>query len=159
MSTVEKKSVGTPSEAVSSLSDDEVIDLYRQFSTSGPIQIPVEKLSPSYAYRWCNKSNPKTWTRRRGLGWQPVAFKELEQLVVKPHTVDELGLGTHVDAAGYLVLSNDLVFCKMPKRYADAIEAHLRQRYMDQAKAGKRRFHQAGELAGVSTFERDPRGR
>lgn len=142
---------GTP---VDDLTDAEIVDLYKNFSLSKPIGIPVEKLDPNFEYRWINRANPSVFQRRRGVGWVPVTKLDIEKLCRPGYTVDELRLGTGYTPDGIVAIGDDLVFAKIPRRYAEAVRAHHAKINKDRMKAGKNRFHAAGELAGASTFER-----
>lgn len=142
---------GTP---VDELSDDDVIDLFKNFSISKPIRIPRDVLSPNFEYRWINKSKTSVFQRRRGVGWVPVRSDELPGLLRPGRRVEEVHMGTHVNADGHVALGDDLVLAKMPMRYAEALRAHQARINRDRIKAGKARFHAAGEVAGVSTFEK-----
>ena len=133
------------------LTDEEYVDLYRQFSLSQPIRIPVEKFTTDYEYRFINVANANVYQRRRGLGWEPVLAEDLDNILVPPHTARDLHLGTHVDAMGRVALGDDLVFAKLTTRHAIAIRAHHAKMNADRLKAGRNRFHQAGQLAGVIT--------
>jgi len=134
------------------LTDDEIVELENNMKLSAPIRIPTHKLSPEFEYRWIAK-RPNVFQRRRGVGWTPVKASELKALVVEPYTVDDLHMGTHTAPDGMLALSDDLVFAKIPKRVAVAIRLRIAQINKDRLSAGRRRFHQAGEVAGVSTHE------
>ena len=118
---------------------------------SQPIRIPTEKFTTDYEYRFINCKNANVFMRRRGLGWNPVLASELEDILVEPYTVKDLHLGTHVDAQGRVALGDDLVFAKLPKRHAIAIRAHHAKLNRDKLNAGRNKFHQAGQLAGVTT--------
>ncbi len=136
------------------LNDEEYMDLYRQFTLSQPIRIPLDKLTPDFEYRFINCSNANTFQRRRGIGWIPVLAEDLENLVVAPWTVVDLHLGTHVDAMGRVALGDDLVLARLTKRHAEAIRAHHARINRERLGAGRARFHQAGQLAGVITEDR-----
>lgn len=137
----------------SELTDDQIVELFERYSPSVPIRIPTNKLSAEFEYRWINRRNPNVFTRRKGVGWRPVTMDELEELVLSPHTVEDLHLGTHVTADGLVAISDDLVLAKIPKRYANAYRKHREQKNKERREAGRRRFHQAGEMLGVSTEE------
>ena len=136
------------------MSDEDIVELTRIFSLSAPIRIPKEKLDPNYVYRFINKRNSNVFQRRRGVGWKPVTLAELETLTIKPHTAEDLHIGTHTDADGHVVIGDDLVFAKLPKRYAEAIRAHHQKANANKLKSGRKKFHEAGLLAGVQTTER-----
>lgn len=136
------------------LTDEEILETFDRFRVSQPIQIPNEMLDPNYEYRWINRRKPNVLTRRKGVGWTPVKKDELEDLVVEGHTVEDLNLGTHVTSDGVIAISDDLIFAKIPKRYADAYRKRHEKRTQEQINAGRRRFHQAGEMLGVETEER-----
>lgn len=134
------------------MTDEELVHLERLYRLSAPIKIPVHQLDPNYVYRWVNR-NPKVFRRRLGIGWKPVTRKELEQLSKVP--LDDLHMGTHTDESGYVALADDLIFCKMPKRVAEALRKARMRENRTRLSAGKRLFHETGELAGVPTYERD----
>ena len=133
------------------LTDDEVIELYRQFSLSQPIRIPVEKFTPDFEYRFINCKNANVFQRRRGIGWIPILADELEEILVYPYTIKDLHLGTHVDAMGRVALGDDLVFAKLTTRHAIAIRAHHAKLNKEKLGAGRAKFHQQGQLASVVT--------
>ncbi len=133
------------------LTDEEFVDLYRQFTLSQPIRIPVDMFTPDFEYRFINCKNANVYQRRRGLGWQPVLAAKLDQILVPPYTVKDLHLGTHVDAEGRVALGDDLVFAKLTKRHATAIRAHHAKLNREKLNAGRNQFHQAGQLMGVAT--------
>lgn len=136
------------------LTEEEILEMHDRFSLSQPIRIPEDKLDPNYEYRWINRAKPNVFTRRKGVGWQPVTYDELEDLVVEGTSVPELNLGTHETADGLVAISDDLVLAKIPKRYAQAVRKRHEKRTQEKVKAGRRRFHQAGEMLGVDTEER-----
>lgn len=136
------------------MSDDEIVDLFKNFSLSKPLRIPFDKLDPAYDYRWINKAKPATYQRRRGVGWTPILATELQTFVKAGFKAEDLRMGTHVSPDGFVALGDDLVLARIPIRYAQAIRAHYARINQNRMKAGKNRFHQAGELAGVGTFER-----
>ena len=132
------------------MTDEELVDVARMYRLSAPIKIPKDKLSPNFVYRWVNR-NTKVYRRRSGVGWTKVKEKELEELALVP--VEQLHMGTHTDVDGYVALSDDLVLMKLPKRVAKAIqEGHARENRA-RMEAGKRLFHETGELAGVKTYD------
>lgn len=133
------------------LSDEEFVDLYRQFTLSQPIRIPTEKFTTDFEYRFINCKNANVFQRRRGLGWIPVLADELEDILVPPYTAKDLHLGTHVDAMGRVALGDDLVFAKLTARHAIAIRAHHAKLNKEKLGAGRAKFHQQGRLAGVVT--------
>ena len=133
------------------LTDDELVDLYRQFNLSQPIRIPTEKFTTDFEYRFINCKNANVFMRRRGVGWTPVLAVELEEILVPPYTTKDLHLGTHVDAQGRVALGDDLVFAKLTKRHAIAIRAHHAKLNKEKLNAGRNQFHQVGKLAGVAT--------
>ena len=143
----EKAVVGTGAE----LTDEEFVDLYRQFTLSQPIRIPVKMFTPDYEYRFINCKNANVFQRRRGLGWAPVLAAELEEILVPPYTVKDLHLGTHVDSQGRVALGDDLVFAKLTTRHAIAIRAHHAKLNRDKLNAGRAQFHNVGKLVGVVT--------
>ena len=77
----------------------------------------------------------------------------MKDLVASPYTMEDIHIGTHTAPDGTVALSDDLVFAKMPKRFAEAIRARSIQINKDMLSAGRRRFHQAGKVAGVNTEE------
>ena len=133
------------------LTDDEFVDLYRQFTLSQPIRIPVEMFTQDFEYRFINCKNSNVFMRRRGVGWAPVLAKELDEILIPPYTKKDLHLGTHVDAQGRVALGDDLVFAKLTKRLAVAIRAHHAKLNKEKLTAGRNQFHQAGQLMGVAT--------
>jgi hypothetical protein len=136
-------------------SDDEILELFERFNLSVPIRIPTEMLDKSFSYRWINRKDQKVLTRRLGVGWKPIKKDELPALVVKPYTIEDLNLGTHTLADGTVAIADDLVLAKIPMRFVHAYNAAKRKRNEELRKGGRRRFHQAGELLGVSTDEKD----
>lgn len=137
------------------LTDEEFVDLYRQFTLSQPIRIPVEMFTKDFEYRFINCKNANVYQRRRGLGWAPVLAAELEEILVFPYTVKDLHLGTHVDAQGRVALGDDLVFAKLTTRHAIAIRAHHAKLNKEKLNAGRQQFHQVGKLVGVATEDID----
>ena len=137
------------------LTEDEILDIFRLNSLSAPIRIPTRKLTADFAYRWINKKDLRVFQRRRGIGWVGIKATELDSLCKDGYTASDLHMGTHTDNDGFVALSDDLMLAKLPKRIANAIEKHRVQLSKDKLGAGKRRFHQAGEHAGVSTHEVD----
>lgn len=135
--------------------DQEVLELFERYSLSVPIRIPTRMLDPQYSYRWINKKDQRVFTRRIGVGWKPVKFNDLKNLVVSPYTVEDLNLGTHTDPSGFVAIADDLVLAKIPKRYVEAYNAAKRKRDEEARQGGRRRFHQAGELLGVATDEKE----
>lgn len=135
------------------LTDQEIVELFERFSPSQPIRIPTKLLSPEYEYRWINRAKPSVFTRRKGVGWRPIAYKDMENYVRDGVEVEDLHLGTHVTPDGLLGISDDLVFACIPKRYAVAYRRHRARKNEERRTAGRRRFHQAGELMGVATEE------
>lgn len=135
------------------LSDKEILDLFERYSLSVPIRIPTRMLSKDWSYRWINRKDQKVMTRRLGVGWKPVKFNDLKNLLVEPFTVEDLNLGTHVLADGTVAIADDLVLAKIPQRYVTMFKEAKRKRDEERLKGGRRRFHQAGELLGVSTEE------
>jgi len=146
-----KVHTGTPADV---MNDEDIIELYKNFSISKPIHIPLDMLDPNFEYRWVNRHNPAVFQRRRGIGWTPVTKDDLAKLCRPNVAVEDLRLGTGYTPDGLVVIGDDLVFAKIPRRYAEAIRAHHARINKDRMKAGKNRFHQAGELAGATTFER-----
>ena len=143
----ERAVVGTGVE----LTDDEFVDLYRQFNLSQPIRIPLEMFTKDFEYRFVNCKNANVFSRRLGLGWTPVIAAELDEILVPPYTVKDLHLGTHVDAQGRVALGDDLVFAKLTKRHAVAIRAHHAKLNKEKLNSGRRQFHEVGQLMGVAT--------
>jgi len=140
------------------LSDGEVVDLFKNFSVSQPIRINTKQMNPNYAYRWISK-RAAVYNRRRGVGWQVVKADKLEEHVAPGVSVSEVSLGTHTDAEGNVALADDLLLAYIPKRYAEAIKAHAMRLNQDRVQAGKRRFHETGDLlGGLDTYEVDHRG-
>ena len=146
--------VGSAATGLDGMSEQEIVEIYKNFSLSAPIRIPTHMLSPNFVYRWINKRDKRVFTRRRGVGWVPVREAEVPKLMVAPYTINDLHLGTHIDADGVIAMSDDLVLAKLPKRVADAIEKYRVGQTKDRLSAGRRRFHQAGEQAGVATDEK-----
>ncbi len=137
-----------------SLTDDEILEIERLYKLSSPIRIPTEKLDETYEYRWINK-DPKVYRRRRGIGWKPVTKEMLRNGMAKT-PIDELHMGTHFDVDGTLCIGTDLVLACLPRRVGDALRQARMRRNQEAMQAGKRRFHQAGELTGVETFDKYP---
>lgn len=137
------------------LTDAEVTELVERYSLSVPIRIPFHMLKQEWDYRFINCADKSAYQRRRGVGWVPVSASELNDLVVPPYTVEDLHLGTHTDAAGNVACGVDLVFAKMSMRIANAIRERYAKLNREKQGAGKRRFHQSGQLLGIETFERD----
>ena len=136
-------------------SEQDILELFERFNLSVPIRIPTYMLSTEFSYRWINRKDQKVLTRRLGVGWKTIKKDELPSLVVKPYTVEDLHLGTHTLPDGTVAIADDLVLAKIPMRYVHAYNAAKRKRDEQLRKGGRRRFHQAGELMGVSTEEKD----
>jgi hypothetical protein len=150
-SKVPKAVTGTP---VDVMSDEDIIEMYKNFALSKPIYIPKDQLDPNFEYRWINRHNPAVFQRRRGVGWQPVTKDDLAKLCRPGVTVEDLRLGTGYTPDGLVSIGDDLVFAKIPRRYAEAIRAHHTRINKERVKAGRNKFHAAGELTGATTFER-----
>lgn len=132
---------------------EDVVDIYKNFSLSQPIRIPKQKLNPQYVYRWINRLNKKNYQRKRGMGWVMIKADDLEDLVREGVDVNSLHLGTHVDAEGNVALGEELVLARMPAARAQAIKDHLREVNEARTRSGRKKFHETGRLAGVSTHE------
>lgn len=150
--TREKVERALSADKVDDLSDEDIVELYRLYRLSAPIRIPVRDLDSNYEYRWINKKDEKNFRRRKGVGWKPVTRELLEKFSKVP--LDELNMGTNFAIDGTLVISDDLVLAYIPKRIAQVIRAAREKSMQDALGAGKRRFHEAGKLAGVETFEK-----
>ena len=147
-----KKIEEVPYDHTENLTDEEMVEISKLYRLSAPIKIPVDKLSPNFEYRWVNRSQ-KVYRRRRGVGWQKVSHSDLEDnLALVP--IDQLHMGTHTDPEGFVSLGDDLVFCKIPKRIAMALRNAQVRENRSRMSAGKRLFHETGELAGVDTFDK-----
>ena len=135
------------------LTEQEVVQMQAMFSLSQPIKIPTKMLSTEYEYRWINIDKKNVYQRRRGVGWMPIKDDELERLVVEPYTVEDLHMGTHVNPDGFIAIGDDLILARITRRHAEAIRAHFARLNREKLKSSKRRFHEAGKMAGVYTYE------
>ncbi len=154
---LEEKLIGAPQHVIDKMTDDEIVEIAKQYRPSQPIRIPNLKLDPNYEYRWVNKTQ-KNWRRRRGTGWTPIKNKGengLERFLRPGVRIDELSMGTHYDSDGYLCLDKDLVLCFISKRIAEVIRKSLSDAQRARLKASRSVFHDAGKLAGVGTYDEE----
>ncbi len=131
------------------LTAEEIADVEKLNRLSTNIQIPNEKLDPNYEYRWLNKMHMKNYRRRLGVGWKTPDKSQLRQLSKVP--IDELHIGTHFAPDGTLCIDRDLVFACIPKRIPEAIRASHHRQSQARLMAGRKQFHDSGQLLGVET--------
>ena len=145
-------------ETLKALTDEQIVEIAREFRLSSTIKIPNHLLDPNYEYRWVNKTQ-KNWRRRRGIGWRPISEKGtegLERFLKKDVELDAISMGTHIDpGSGHLCLDKDLVLCYIPKRIVEAIRKDLSDRQQARMKAPRAVFHDAAKLAGVGSFDKE----
>ena len=155
---LEERLVGSPQKVIDGMSDAEIVEIAKLYRPSTPIKIPNSSLDPNYEYRWVNKTL-KNYRRRRGIGWTPITEEgenRLERFLKPGVSVDEIHMGTHFDTgSGMLSLDKDLVLCFILKRVAVAIRKSLSDEQRARLKAARGVFHEAGKLAGVSTYDKD----
>ena len=155
---LEEKLIGSSAKVIDEMSDEDIVAIAKLYRPSTPIKIPNHLLDPNYEYRWVNKTL-KNWRRRRGTGWTPITEEgenRLERFLKDGVSVDEIHMGTHFDAgSGMLSLDKDLVLCFILKRVAMAIRKELSDEQRARMRASRSVFHDAGKLAGVSTYDRD----
>lgn len=154
---LEEQLIAAPQKVIDKMSDAEIVEIAKRYRPSTPIKIPNHLLSPDYEYRWVNKTQ-KNWRRRRGTGWTPITDKgenRLERFLKPGVSIDEMSMGTHYDPDGYLCLDKDLVLCFIVKRIAEVIRKSLSDEQRARLRASRSVFHEAGKLAGVSTYDKD----
>ena len=154
---LEERLVGSPQKVIDGMTDAEIVEIAKLYRPSTPIKIPNSSLDPNYEYRWVNKTQ-KNWRRRRGTGWTPITDKgenRLERFLRPGVSIDEMSMGTHYDPDGYLCLDKDLVLCFIVKRIAEVIRKSLSDEQRARLRASRSVFHEAGKLAGVSTYDKD----
>jgi hypothetical protein len=139
---------------LAAMSDEDIVDISRQYKLSAPLRIPTHLLNQEFDYRWIGTS-PKQYRKRLGVGWTPVMKKELEERLSKV-PLSDLHMGTHFSPDGRLCLGMDLVFAFRPKRIGKALREADERRKREAVDSGKRQFHEAGQLTGVGTFEKFP---
>lgn len=135
------------------LTEEEFLEVFREFNLSSPIRIPKDKLTPNYVYKWINRADSRVFQLRRAKGWVPIKATELPDLCREGVEVDDLHLGTHVSADGHVCLGDDLILARMSRRRADAIRTHLNKINSQRMQSGRAKFHDAGRMLGVNTFE------
>ena len=145
------ESIALPSD-MSNLSTEDILEIERMYRLSAPIRIPKAKLNPDYSYRWVSLES-KNYRKRRGIGYQPVTQQLLEDSMALVK-IEELAMGTHFETDGTLRIGTDLIFMFIPRRVIDTIIAARTKAHQDAMRAGKQRFHQAGEISGVETFDK-----
>lgn len=146
-----------PAKVIDMMTDEQIVEIAAQYRPSTPIKIPNELLDPNYEYRFVNRAM-KNWRRRRGTGWTPITESgdnRLQRFLRKGVHIDDIHMGTHVDSDGFICLSNDLVLCFIVKRIAEAIRKSLSDEQRSRMRASRSMFHDAGKLAGISTYDKE----
>ncbi len=154
---LEEKLIAAPQRIIDTMKDEEIVEIAKQWRPSTPIKIPNNKLDGKYEYRWVNK-HLKNYRRRLGTGWTPIKStgeNRLERFLRDGVSIDEMSMGTHIDQDGHICLDKDLVLCFIPKRIAEVIRKSLSDEQRARLKASRGVFHDAGKLAGVSTYDKE----
>jgi len=154
---LEEKLIAAPERAIDSYTDEQIVEIAKLYRPSTAIKIPNHLLDPNYEFRFVNRAQ-KNWRRRRGVGWTPVSEtgeNRLARFLRKGVSVDDIHMGTHFDGDGFLCHDKDLVLCFIVKRIAVAIRKSLSDEQRARERASRSVFHDAGKLAGVSTYDKE----
>lgn len=138
---------------VEGMSEEELLEVEKMYRLSAPIRIPTAKLDDAYTYRWINV-NPKNYRNRRGKGWKPCPQPILETLLKPGVKIKDLHMGTGFKPDGTLWIGEDLVFCYISTRVVNSIRRARSEQNRAKLRAGKQRFHEAGVMTGVETYDR-----